>query len=457
MKNKIILACVLALSLSAFTASADTSTAVKTAPALPSLVQKIADAKQMLSAVNLNYALNPVYKNVATGKGKTKKTTRTLTGYTLTAKDIALAILDPATNEIKITAAMQKGKTFTFPDKDFSIEAVSFNGVNTRFSVSKPTGGKVLALKYLITGPESGSKTAIESALQPVIYVPYSPELQIPEVSAYGQQYLDRALAQATAQLQNIPSASKPGSFVTEAVQPNILKALLYAEHVDTSEFQRTKNIQTLIDKVNVLYAGNQEDTFKYSVSSAGARGIAQFVSGTYNTLAARHPEAGLNPDFVAGMNDHVNAIKAEYLLIDDYIADVEAKTGADYNPAYAYDYGAAAYNGGTTRVARAVKTYGTNWYENQSDNLAQIKSNISAQTAELNKLKAQLKKAKTKSGTNSLNNQIKNETNVLADLKAQYDNFDSAALRTETVYYLEKMHKLIPIFNAELQIASIQ
>ena len=73
------------------------------APALPVVIQQINNAKALLADVSLNHELIPIYKNVK--NKKTGKTAKTLTGYQLGNKDIALAILDPATNNIIINEA----------------------------------------------------------------------------------------------------------------------------------------------------------------------------------------------------------------------------------------------------------------------------------------------------------------------------------------------------------------
>lgn len=349
-----------------------TAPVVTSAAKNPLLIEQIDQAKKILATSSLNYSLVPQYKNTTTttGKGKKKKTItkKQLTGYVLDRKDIALAILNPVTNQIEVTKGIQTDRDFNFPDINYKIERVRFNGVNTRFKVVNPAGGKVLALKYLITPTESGSKKNITSSLYEAIYVPYSQDLQTPEVSKYGEDYLTRVMNEVYNQLQNYPSQSVAGKTITEAIHPALVKALIYAEHMDTSEFLNNSDTQYLIGKVNMLFAGNGPDTFKYSVSSAGAAGITQFMPGTYKSLAARHTKANLITDFKDGMRNHVNAVKATYLLLDDYIAAVKARASVYFIPGHAFNYGAAAYNGGTVRVARAAKTFGTYWDQHQED-----------------------------------------------------------------------------------------
>lgn len=420
------------------------------APAVPPLIERVKEAKNLLGKEKLNYALSSYYKNAA-AKKKSKNTKQVLAGYSLSAKDIALAILDPSSGQIKIAKAMQKGKQFEFPDKNFSIENIGFNGVNTRFAVNKPADGIVLALKYLITRSEKGSKAQIQKGMEQAIYVPYSQKLNSPEVSAYGERYINSVIKKVSEQLKNIPSQSVPGSAVTQAIKPPIIKALIYAEHMDTNEFLFTPDTKTLIDKVNVIFAGNEGDTYKYSVSSANARGITQFIPSTYKAVVARHPEANLIADVVAGLSDHVNAVKAEVLLIDDYTAAVHSRIQADFNPAYAHDYGAASYNGGVVRVARAVQSHGRDWYSDNSAKVAEAQSQVNSQDSAVRSLKNQIKKVgKDKKKKAALNAALAKEKAKFRELSAKLSEMRSGTLRTETVLYLEKMHKLIQIFNSE-------
>lgn len=412
----------------------------------PSLLAQIKQAKELLGPVKLNYALTPHYKTTPQARSKTSK--RTLTHYTLDIKDLAVAVLDPSDGSIKVTAAMQRGSEFEFPDKSFNIEKVRFNGVNTRFTVNKPAGGKVLALKYLITPKESGGKAEIEKAIYSGVYVPYSPELVNPEVSAYGAQYLDGVITQVVTQLQNTPSVSQPGKTIPAAIQPALVRSLLYAEHMDTSEFLSTSDTKQLIAKINVLLAGNEGETWKYSVSSAGAAGISQFIPSTYASLVKRHASAKLISDFVTGMRNHVNAVKATYLLLDDYIAEVQNRAGDGFLAAHAFEYGVAAYNGGPVRIAKAARTYGPLWSQDHSNDAGPVQEKVTRQTAVVNALKAQIKKTTKKADKAKLQTVLNKEQATLTAAQNELTTTQASILRNETVNYVMKINKLVQIFN---------
>lgn len=405
------------------------------------LLDKVAQAKQLLEPITLNYTLTPHYKTV--------KKKKTLSQYELTAKDLVVALYDPAAGSVLTARAIQHGSEFTFSDATVDIQKVRFNGVNTRFMVNKPAGGLVLALKYLISPVESGSKEAIEQALYPAIYTPYSPELIGIETSTAGDAYLTGVIQNAAAALAANPSVSVPGKTIPQAIKPELVRALLYAEHMDTTEFLNTSNTQSLIDKVNVLLATNKGDTWKYSVSSAGAAGISQFMPSTYASLVARHADAALVPDFVTGMRDHVNAVKATFILLDDYIKAVQDRAPEYFLSGHAFDYGVAAYNGGPARVALAAKQFGAAWYEDQSAKLAPYDEQIALQQRVVQGLQVQVKKTKAKAQKAKLQTTLNTERAKLDQIQTERAALDKAVLRAETVNYVLKIHRLVQVFNA--------
>jgi hypothetical protein len=371
-----------------------TSTSTPTASlSIPTgLVTKIQEAKTLLTTAKLSHTTTPIYRLVNKGTKKKPKNVRTLTGYKVDQKDIVLAVYDPATTNIALVLGKQKDKAMTFNHSNVQVSLAKFNGVNSLFKVTNPAGGTVLALKYLITPTEQGSKDAIAHGAYEAVYTPFSAGLMTAEVSEHGANYIQTLVNQAAQEIGNIPSSSQPGKKIVEVITPELVRALMYAEHIDTTEFLNSRDTQSTIQKVNTLFAGNEGDTYKYSVSSAGARGLAQFMPGTYQALVGRHPQANLNPSFVAGMNDHVNSVKAMYLLLDDYSAGVKDRASTAYIPAHAFEYAAAAYNGGVTRIAKAAVLFGANWF---------------------------------------------------------YGQPSEASLRTETVNYIAKLHRLIQVFNS--------
>jgi len=413
---------------------------------IPAIIGQIKQAKAQLSAINLNHALIPVYKTIK--NKKTKKTSSVVSKYNLGDKDIALAILDPSSGNTIITVGRQNGKAMVFPDPAVDVQLVKFNGVNSKFQVNRPAGGTVIALKYLISSADSGSKTAIENGLSQAIYVPYSDSLGSPDVVAYGANYLNNLINNVTLQLQNIPSQAIPGEMITQAIPPAMIKALIYAEHTDTATVLYGGDTQGTINQLNILLATNEGDAFKYSVSTAAARGIAQFIPSTYDSLVKRHPEAGLNPDFVAGMADHLNSIKAMYLLLDDYAGAVRVQASQGFVASRVFDYGAASYNGGTSRVAKAVNTFGSSWNADRSGDINSTQAQINSLSYQAKSLKKKIAATKDKKTKATLQAQLAAAQNQLASDNNQLAQLKAASLKNETVNYLAKIYKVIQYFN---------
>ncbi len=61
----------------------------------------------------------------------------------------------------------------------------------------------------------------------------------------------------------------------------------------------------------------NKQKAYRCSTSTAGARGLFQFIPKTYKRIVDLYPQAGLDKDFTRGMEDHENAAKATLLLFD--------------------------------------------------------------------------------------------------------------------------------------------
>jgi hypothetical protein len=218
---------------------------------------------------------------------------------------------------------------------------------------------------------------------------------------------------------------------------------------MDTDEFLNTTDTKFLADKVNVLLGGNKEETWKYSVSSAGAAGISQFIPSTYASLVKKHKDVNFISDFVTGMRNHNNALKATFVLLDDYIAEVRDRAPQHFIPGHAFDYGVAAYNGGPVRVSRAAKQYGATWYEANSSELANLESSIAVGKKNLQSIRARFFASKDKKLRANLQTQADNQRADLKQLTEKRDSIKAGTLRTETVNYVLKIHRLIQHFNS--------
>ncbi len=106
------------------------------------------------------------------------------------------------------------------------------------------------------------------------------------------------------------------------------------------------------------------------SVSPAGAMGISQFICPTYARILDESPEAKLDPVFVHGMQDHVNAIKASVTLFDSDMSSwwtPTVKKICSVSTDMLEDCWAASYNGGPNRLNRVIARRGKEWVKKES------------------------------------------------------------------------------------------
>jgi len=136
-------------------------------------------------------------------------------------------------------------------------------------------------------------------------------------------------------------------------------------EHVDHDRF-RLENRTALFDEIYSLFALNEPDTYRYSVSSAGAGGMVQMIPWAYNLVRQRHPGVGLTPDFVVGMRNHANALQAMLLYMQDTWNDLAANEDVQYalnaKLATQTELLAAGYNSNAARLPLYIRRGGASW-----------------------------------------------------------------------------------------------
>lgn len=273
---------------------------------------------------------------------------------------VALAAIDPATAEIQIISIakdsfLTKGGVFllnTQAGKSVRLRIVRPNGVNTAVTVTDANGRSLLPLlvQYPIVRDGSFSENAY--------YTSAHPALVSSDIVAEGQRYLTSMFGQATQELQ-----AKGVAIPADIVQ--VAKHLVIVEHTDHKRF-RDEERANIYPEVLALYALNQGDTFRYSVSSAGAGGMIQMIPKTYAAIREHHPNVRLEPDFVSGMQNHTNALKAMLLYINDtwnflgQSADVQQAMNSGI--ATKTELLAAGYNSNPYRLPNYLANGGTAW-----------------------------------------------------------------------------------------------
>ena len=283
-------------------------------------------------------------------KGQKYKTQVTYGKPELGEFSILLAVENVPTREIKIVRVHPR---LGARSESAVIEPGKANGVNTKFTIISQEHQIVLALKRPVRS--SGGFTE-------VVYTPYSEGIDIPVVRKAGLDYLRNVIADAKNDLiRRRVSPRSCNSFIDN----DISVVLAIIEHIDPGKFLSGKYTpEKLINETLVILGTNKHNAYRYSRSKAGAMGLFQFMPGTYRRIANLYPQAGLNRDFVQGMEDHENAAKASFLLFDadmNVLNDTRKQRLLD-DPAALGRYLASAYNCGPGRTRGSMNRHGDNW-----------------------------------------------------------------------------------------------
>ena len=225
--------------------------------------------------------------------------------------DVTLAVSDGEGDVQTLRATkeefLQKGGTFTAVSstgEPLKVSVVRPNYVNTAVRVTDEKGQELqpLVVRYPVER---------EGKLHEVAYYTSAhPAVENKEIVRAGGEYVRGQLDEAARKLASI------GEKIDPAVV-DVAERLCHVEHTDHKRFL-TEDSASLFDEIRTLYALNAGDTYRYSVSSAGAGGMVQMIPPTYKAIREQHPEAELKEDFVEGMRDHANATQAMLLYMQD-------------------------------------------------------------------------------------------------------------------------------------------
>jgi len=232
------------------------------------------------------------------------------------------------------------------------VRVVRPNYVNTAVIVSDLTGRQLTPL--LVEYPIEKFGRYRETAY----YTSAHPALLSPELVKTGQTYVHTMVDLAAKRLKD------KGHHMTPEVL-DMAERLCLVEHVDHQRF-RTESRRAVFEEVYALYALNELDTYRYSVSTAGAGGMVQMIPWTYQMLRQRYPAVGLNPDFVLGMRNHGNALEAMLLYIrdtwNDLLLNPDIADALATGIATRDDLIAAGYNSNPAKLAGYIRRGGAAW-----------------------------------------------------------------------------------------------
>jgi hypothetical protein len=258
---------------------------------------------------------------------------------------LTLAKSDFLRKDAEVTAISTLGEPL-------KVKVVRPNYVNTAVRVEDARGRELQPLVVRYPVERDGSLHEV------AYYTSAHPAVENADVVRAGGEYVRESLDDAAARL-----ASK-GEKISPAVI-DVAERLCHVEHTDHKRFM-TEDSASLFEEIRSLYALNSGDTYRYSVSSAGAGGMVQMIPPTYQMVRERHPEIRLDTDFVEGMRDHSNALEAMLLYMQDtwdYLLKSDEVTAAlDTGLATQAELLAAGYNSNPARLPKYLRQGGAGW-----------------------------------------------------------------------------------------------
>jgi hypothetical protein len=307
---------------------------------------KIAEARRTMQTHPMNTALvEPIPGSPALGD---KNNFVRIAYYDYKTKKIDFIVLGKdafLTPDATTMAVSSNGRAM-------STRTLRANGVNTPVVIIDETGQPELPL--LVQYPVERNGRFVETAY----YMSTHPGIVTPEVVGAGRFYVRNVVDIAREQLKN------KGYFVAPKVA-DIAEHLATVEHVDHMRF-RTEFQQNIFNDIYTLYALNESQTYRYSVSSAGAGGMVQMIPSTYRMIREHYPNAGLMPDFVEGMRNHINATQAMLLYMqmtwNDLAASPTVSNAMLTGQATQEQLMAAGYNSNPAKLAGYINRGGSGW-----------------------------------------------------------------------------------------------
>lgn len=273
--------------------------------------------------------------------------------------DVTLAVADPSGDVQTLRASkeefLQKGGEFTAVSSDgepLKVSVVRPNYVNTAVRVTDAKGRELQPLVVRYPVEREGKLNEV------AYYTSAHPAVENREVVRAGGEYVRERLDEAARRLAALGEQIDPAII-------DVAERLCHVEHTDHKRFL-TEDSAALFDEIRTLYALNAGDTYRYSVSSAGAGGMVQMIPPTYAGIREQHPKAALKDDFIDGMRDHANATQAMLLYMQDtwdYLKKQEEVAAAlEGGVATQEELLAAGYNSNPMRLPKYLARGGAAW-----------------------------------------------------------------------------------------------
>jgi hypothetical protein len=273
---------------------------------------------------------------------------------------VTIAALDRTTSKTHLVTIskktfLTKGAEVTMSSSygvPLTIRILRANGVNTAMTIVTPEGKALVPLTIEYPIERNGAFREL------AYYTSAHPELLSKELTRAGQLYVRNMLELAARKLRD------KGITISPMIM-DVAERLCLVEHVDHERF-RNENRLALYDEIYSLFALNEFETYKYSVSTAGAGGMVQMIPWAYNLQRQRYPGIGLHPDFVIGMRTHSNALQAMLLYMKDVWVDLTANEDIQFalstKLATPSELLAAGYNSNAAKLPGYIRRGGDTW-----------------------------------------------------------------------------------------------
>ena len=270
---------------------------------------------------------------------------------------------------LAVSGASGDVQTLRATKEEFLKKGGEFNAVS---STGEPLKVSIVRPNYVNTAVRVTDAQGRE--LDPlVVRYPVEREGKLHEVAYYTSAHPaveDDAVARAGGEYvrERLEEAARRLAAKGERVDPAVIdvaERLCHVEHTDHKRFL-TENSASLFEEIRTLYALNGGDTYRYSVSSAGAGGMVQMIPPTYEGIREQHPRVGLKTDFVEGMRDHANATQAMLLYMQDtwdYLRKQEEVSAAlEGGLATQAELLAAGYTSNPLKLPKYLARGGSEW-----------------------------------------------------------------------------------------------
>lgn len=430
---------VLAMSAApAFAQAVPADQAAAVPAAKPSMVAAVAAAQALL------------HSTLDARKTKPKIVTSTNIPFNVT-----LAVWNRDTGTTTLVDGIRTGSRFALKTPFAYPVSVSYvNGVNTSYALPPDSHDVVVGVITPTITQIASKHRRKRYQVSDIVYVPYSNDFYTPEMLSAGSDYLSFLIKQAYDDLRarGIRSHAYPDKLVVDVIDPYLVKSIAIIEHAHTQLFQKD-DPEGAVGSFLITLATNKDDAFDQSVSTAGARGLVQFIPSTYKLIVNGRKDLGLIPDFVQGMGDHKNAVKAQVALLDDDLAAMPDSIKAQYatQPGKVAEYLAAAYNGGDVRVRRALAMWGEDaWSVSRVGEINSLNTKAVRLRSDVAVLKKRVARAKKKDAP-ALRAQLAKASSERSQVVARLSTLKDASLREETVLYVVKLRKVYDMLAAGL------